>query len=688
MEDSHWGEVKVICIVEGNDKTAYARSKKHFDPAIDGADPCEPAVIRSPDGKQLLLLMRENRRRLNSLYITSDDEGKTWSSPKELTASLTGDRHMPRYAPDGRLVVVMRDTAAKSPTVGHFVAWVGQYDDIINGREGQYRVKLLHSHAGWDCGYPGLESLPDGTMVATTYIKYRPGPEKHSIVSVRFKLGEIDAKNHNQAKIDGTAVPVDELASPKKPRPSIGGILYNEDDSHRFGLDPPGAMKPERLDAIVDELADSQATIMLICCCAKNTCYDSKVWDVQCAGFDPAKDNQQPYFGDIPKEDLAGRRQWAHNIRTMLDAGVDPMQRMIDRCRQRRISPWVSIRMNDAHDTSFLKSPSHSRFWMEHHEYWRYPGRLVTGMERCLNYGLKPVRDNMMALIREVCDRFDMDGLELDWNRFPLHFREGEEIEQGKVLTEWMAEVREVVRMAEKKWKHPICLAARVPARPDVSLGTGLDAVAWAKRGLINHLIVAPFWATTDFDIPVEQWIKLLEGTGVGVTAGLEIRVQPYPSGPTLPNTVERRRGAALAALARGSQGIYLFNYFDIGSQMPQLLKEMGSVESLIDKDRSYVVTYVDISIPGKPIPAALPKNLTPRPGGRVFVVHRSQAAQYREGGSAIDAHARESRGDVCCASDAQWTAACRERRLCLQFRRFSGRLQHDPGLSTPGHRQ
>ena len=188
----------------------------------------------------------------------------------------------------------------------------------------------------------------------------------------------------------------------------------------------------------------------------------------------------------------------------------------------------------------------------------------------------------------------------------------GEEIEQGKVLTEWMVEVREVVRAAEKKWKHPICLAARVPARPEVSMGTGLDAVTWAKRGLIDHLIVAPFWATTDYDIPVERWIELLRGTGVGVTAGLEINVRPYWMPTSLPNTPERRRGAAMAALARGSQGIYLFNYFDVGSKMPYLFKEMGSVDSLADKDRSYVVTYVDINIPGKPIPSALPKKLAP----------------------------------------------------------------------------
>jgi hypothetical protein len=189
-----WGEARMICIVEGKDKTVYKNPKRGFNRNIDGADPCEPSCVRSPDGKQLLLLMRENRRRLNSLYMVSNDEGKTWSAPKELTASLTGDRHRPRYVPDGRLMLVMRDTARESPTLRHFVAWVGTYDDIVNGREGQYRVKLLHSYADFDCGYPGLEVLLDGTLVATTYIKYRPGPEKNSIVSVRFKLSELDAR--------------------------------------------------------------------------------------------------------------------------------------------------------------------------------------------------------------------------------------------------------------------------------------------------------------------------------------------------------------------------------------------------------------------------------------------------------------------------------------------------------------
>ena len=159
---------------------------------VDGAAPDEPGSIQSPDGKQIVSLLRENQRRCNSLFILSSDEGKTWTLPRELPASLTGDRHMPRYAPDGRLVVSFRDTAHVSPTDGDWVAWVGTYEDIIAGREGQYRIRLMDNLVGSDCGYPGLEVLPDGTFVATSYGHWIAG-EKPFVMSVRFQLPEIDA---------------------------------------------------------------------------------------------------------------------------------------------------------------------------------------------------------------------------------------------------------------------------------------------------------------------------------------------------------------------------------------------------------------------------------------------------------------------------------------------------------------
>ncbi len=156
---------------------------------------CEPGAIRSPDGTQIAVLMRENSRTLNSFVIFSDDEGATWSEPRELPGALTGDRHTARYAPDGRLFISFRDTTHESPTRGDWVGWVGTYGDIASGREGQYRVRLMDNRKRADTAYPGVELLPDGVFVTTTYGHWTEGEEPY-IVSVRFRLEELDARVH------------------------------------------------------------------------------------------------------------------------------------------------------------------------------------------------------------------------------------------------------------------------------------------------------------------------------------------------------------------------------------------------------------------------------------------------------------------------------------------------------------
>jgi hypothetical protein len=123
--------------------------------------------------------------------IESTDQGRSWSAPRELPAALTGDRHVAVYAPDGRLFISFRDTTRESSTKGDWVAWVGTWDDLVSGRQGQYRVRLMDNHKGGDCAYPGVEVLPDGTIVTTTYGHWVEG-EPPFIVSIRLRLEELD----------------------------------------------------------------------------------------------------------------------------------------------------------------------------------------------------------------------------------------------------------------------------------------------------------------------------------------------------------------------------------------------------------------------------------------------------------------------------------------------------------------
>ena len=154
---------------------------------------CEPGLIRSPDGKEIAVLLRENARKKNSHVIFSRDEGRTWTAPREVPLSLTGDRHTVKYSPDGRLFIAFRDMAKDSPSAGDWVGWVGTYEDIAQNRPGQYRIHFKDNKNRWDSTYPGVEILPDGIFVTTTYGHWDQG-EAPYIVSIRFKLAELDAR--------------------------------------------------------------------------------------------------------------------------------------------------------------------------------------------------------------------------------------------------------------------------------------------------------------------------------------------------------------------------------------------------------------------------------------------------------------------------------------------------------------
>ena len=159
----------------------------------------------------------------SALISFSNDEGKTWSKPVEAPAALNGERHKAEWTKDGRLFITFRSIErgpkAKEATglklfntkkwiSEGWVAWVGTYDDLKNGTEGQYRIKHAHTYldgqtadgyvANPDTGYAGNVVLPDGTIVTSSYGKFSPkdkasdGKLKTYIISKRIKLEDTD----------------------------------------------------------------------------------------------------------------------------------------------------------------------------------------------------------------------------------------------------------------------------------------------------------------------------------------------------------------------------------------------------------------------------------------------------------------------------------------------------------------
>jgi len=176
-------------------KTSTSDGKSFSKPepmaSLDRAGLCEAEFVRSPDGKRIALLMRENYRQYQSFISFSEDEGKTWSTPREVPPALTGDRHKAVYVPDGRLMISFRDRGHDSPTFGSWVAWVGTFEDLEKGHEGQYRIFLKKNSRGTDCAYPTVHLLSDGTIFLATYGQWVPDTPNF-ILSCRLNMEELD----------------------------------------------------------------------------------------------------------------------------------------------------------------------------------------------------------------------------------------------------------------------------------------------------------------------------------------------------------------------------------------------------------------------------------------------------------------------------------------------------------------
>ncbi len=170
-----------------------------------------------------------------------------------------------------------------------------------------------------------------------------------------------------------------------------------------------------------------------------------------------------------------------------------------------------------------------------------------------------------MAFVRELLARYDPDGLELDWMRFPNHLTPGKAREEGRFLTEFVRDVRSLTDDWSKKRGHRILLGVRAPALPDAGAGTGMNAVEWARLGLVDLIVATPFYFSTDFDIPFELWHERLKDAPrpVSVIGGVTTTARPWISGTSVENTMETLRGFAASSYHRGAHGVYLFNWMD-----------------------------------------------------------------------------------------------------------------------------
>lgn len=162
--------------------------------------------------------------------------------------------------------------------------------------------------------------------------------------------------------------------------------------------------------------------------------------------------------------------------------GGDMVQVLVDTCRKYGMAPFVSLRLNDVHHQENYarkneKSLVSCRFYTEHPE-WHvdpdHPQKEGYYKKRGMDWAVKEVRDYKLSLLRELADKYDLAGLELDFLRDDTLFGDNgpPETERIELITGFVESVRSALdrKRGKRRW---VCV--RVPLEQSAHPRIGLD---------------------------------------------------------------------------------------------------------------------------------------------------------------------------------------------------------------------
>lgn len=310
----------------------------------------------------------------------------------------------------------------------------------------------------------------------------------------------------------------------------------------------------------------------------------------------------------------------------LLKAGVDPLRVIVDFCKEHRMESFWSMRMNDTHDGSTAEyGPLMFRTnkLKNDHPEWLIgtPAQKPKfGAWSAVDFTHAEIRDLAFRYVEEVCQNYDVDGVELDFFRHPVFFKRaamsGTECndEERALMTALLRRIRAMTETEGMKRGRPILLAVRAPDSVDYSRACGLDLEHWLAEGLFDLLIPGGYFQLN----PWSYSIALGHKHGVKVYPSLDESRVRDPAAKKLRASAPGYRGRALSAWQSGADGVYLFNGFKPNNI---LLRELGTPATLAALDHDYFAsilglsgaaggayphagfTHVSLLNPGRPVP-------------------------------------------------------------------------------------
>ena len=272
----------------------------------------------------------------------------------------------------------------------------------------------------------------------------------------------------------------------------------------------------------------------------------------------------------------------AANLKALIESDGGPLTILTEQCRAAGIPFFPRVRMN----SHYVIDPTHPGYGSFRRD---RPDLLIGRPGESLpeksiewairtgkNYAFAEVRDYMRRIIFETFERFDVDGVELDFMRHPGWFRVEEAMQNAYLMTDLVRRVHERIEEVSKERDRKIRLIVRVPPTLADSVRTGLDVPTWIGQELIDIVVVGGGFIP--YETPIDEFVAAAKGTRCLVYGCIEAT-----------RHIDNRylRGLADRWYADGADGIYLYNFYTMSAEWnEQVYNELNDPAALQRLDK------------------------------------------------------------------------------------------------------
>ena len=289
----------------------------------------------------------------------------------------------------------------------------------------------------------------------------------------------------------------------------------------------------------------------------------------------------------LSKENVKTFERWVNE-------GTNIAEEYIKETRRRGLECFYSYRLNEDLRKNDEQDRAHSD-WILRGE-WDQP---------LANFAVPEVRARKVAYFRELVERYDFDGVEVDFARGTILTSPGHQWEMRHHVTAFLSEVRQATLEVAEHRQHPILLAARVPDCLTGCNFDGLDVRTWIDLNLIDLIVLG----VRSLEMAVTEFRHLIGNKPIQILATLDDH--HCSDGYSWP-PIEVWRGVVYNWWIQGIDALQTFNwgvappamstrfglkfrgaYDEGGRQIPvyqQAYRELGDPKKMRFKDKHFVV--------------------------------------------------------------------------------------------------